>query len=43
MTIAEGLTQLNISIMNRLKLDNRITSYWSWNGKVYAAVLKWWK
>ena len=32
----EDLTSMNVKLMNRLRLDERIQNFWSWNGVIYA-------
>ena len=35
-SIVEDLTSLNMELLNRLKLDNRVQKTWTWNGHVRA-------
>jgi hypothetical protein len=35
-SIAEDLTSLNVKTVNRLRSDDRVTSTWTWNGRIYA-------
>ena len=34
--IDEDLTSMNVKLMNRLRLDERMKNVWSWNGIIYA-------
>lgn len=35
-SIVEDLTSLNVQLINRLRLDERVLDSWSWNGRVFA-------
>ena len=37
-SVDEDLTALNIQLVNRLRLSDRVTKTWSWNGEIYATL-----
>ena len=39
-SISEDLTSLNSQLLKRLHNDDRISSLWSWNGRVFATDVK---
>ena len=35
-SISEELTSLNMQLLNRFKNDDKVSSAWSWNGKIFG-------